>query len=1373
MKKFILLILFLCISNKVFSNSLVDNCKSEFKKNFQGTNTYLNEKNKILNTINNLDTEYNNLINQYNFEEAKKIGSELYQLLIFYYGYCDPETDIFRINYISDIFTLRYKHNEAIDFYLKEKKIIKELLGDNNKYYLDRLSQLSTLYNLVGEYENALIYSEQAYKTSLNLFGEFDFETINEIYWYASALNNIGDFSKANEVLNKYEKYLYNLFYINKKNDLPEWRIDYLKEYHFSLIELKIDNYRDFNYIDDARDECHYHLDLSKREQSIGFHYERIFYNCKDIFYYFKNYELFVEVLNSSKKEFEAKDDEIHVYINILKDFHYFYHSNMQYDIAYPFAKEALELSIKNYPITSWYLVDLFHFDRFHETFIKVNKNEILFEKLLKLESEWNKLKINYESEETLKNDYYNLIDIIGNSYLESKQFKFSYKYYNKLLNLSKNLFSLNSNQTANAYSNLAIISFLISDYTKSSKYFSKQYEILINIDADQETIINNLLMHSGAKASIGDYEGQKEILKERLNRAKTLGTEHEDYVNALIGYSELLYRRPETREEADKNFQEIFDLLIYKFKKGKINYMGSNYTNDLLIATSLLEFSTLYEHKGQYSRAIKIQKTIIDQFLNLESTDSVLVGNMLLSLYIVKLCENYIEIGDYQNALKYLKYAKKYSDKSSLATLVIYFSEIKINSYQSKFEDALNSIEETKQYINEFEDLYCDSNLDECGINRYLWGLSNYEEMINIDIILSKFLMVDEINQSGRNQIKKSLRILKNNFEDRDNFGEIDLSIKKHMEDLIVSSIYLMDNSINNAKDAFIKYINAEIDYRNNIKINFDYFEMDESTMSKNELNLPYQVGYNILNKLSNNEKNIFLEKLFILTQLTENRKLSSVIEKTAIRSKALDKNLKNKIKEKNDKIFEIQDLSQKISQQMQNKIFATKNDFSKLTEKINILTKEIDQIDTSIKLSHPNFANFSLPSLINISEIQDVLNDNEAIIKYIFNNDHQLYAWLIKKNKIEFYHLDIEKDNLIKLISKIRSTLDINTFQEFAINENKSLYNLIFKKLEKNLYDIENIFVILDNPIDSIPLDILCNECKQKSQGDYSEIDFLIKKFNFTYYPDFNSFIQIQKLTTKSIAKKLLIGFGNPNLNTKDNQFEESDEELMAQMLNSKENITRSSLFGTEKINSKYIFNLYEPLPETETELKTIANYLNVNENNLYFGDEANEENIKSLDLTDYQIIYFATHGEVAGKFNNNQEPFLILTPPNQPDNLNDGLLTASEIMSLNMDANWVVLSACNTATGIEPGAEGLTGLARSFFYAGTRSILVTHWEVETNAALFITTETFKNLANNDNLKKSESLRNAKLKYLNNAEFPWQTHPVIWSPFVIVGQN
>jgi CHAT domain-containing protein len=133
---------------------------------------------------------------------------------------------------------------------------------------------------------------------------------------------------------------------------------------------------------------------------------------------------------------------------------------------------------------------------------------------------------------------------------------------------------------------------------------------------------------------------------------------------------------------------------------------------------------------------------------------------------------------------------------------------------------------------------------------------------------------------------------------------------------------------------------------------------------------------------------------------------------------------------------------------------------------------------------------------------------------------------------------------------------------------------------------------------------------------------------------------------------------------------------------------------------------------------------------------------------------------------------EPALALTIPKKPTPLDDGLLTASEVAQLKLNADWVILSACNTAAEGNPGAEALSGLARAFFYAGSRSLIVSHWEVASDATVQIMTGMFQASARDPKLSHAEALRKSMLSMIDNAPSDEDAHPRIWAPFVVVGE-
>jgi CHAT domain-containing protein len=136
------------------------------------------------------------------------------------------------------------------------------------------------------------------------------------------------------------------------------------------------------------------------------------------------------------------------------------------------------------------------------------------------------------------------------------------------------------------------------------------------------------------------------------------------------------------------------------------------------------------------------------------------------------------------------------------------------------------------------------------------------------------------------------------------------------------------------------------------------------------------------------------------------------------------------------------------------------------------------------------------------------------------------------------------------------------------------------------------------------------------------------------------------------------------------------------------------------------------------------------------------------------------------------------LILTPPvkgtSDPKALerDDGFLTASEMATLKLDADWVVLSACNTASGSGENTDPLSGIARAFFYAGARALLVSHWELGSDAAVKLTTKAFAEMKANSAIGRAEALRRSMRNLIANGS-TFEAHPAQWAPFIVVGEG
>ncbi len=196
--------------------------------------------------------------------------------------------------------------------------------------------------------------------------------------------------------------------------------------------------------------------------------------------------------------------------------------------------------------------------------------------------------------------------------------------------------------------------------------------------------------------------------------------------------------------------------------------------------------------------------------------------------------------------------------------------------------------------------------------------------------------------------------------------------------------------------------------------------------------------------------------------------------------------------------------------------------------------------------------------------------------------------------------------------------------------------------------------------------------------------------------------------------------------------------------------------------------------PLWDTRREGLELMGLLHADHADLLLGPAATKTALMQRQadhsLAGVKVLDFSTHGLITGDFAGLTEPALVLAaPPAGTDPARDDqLLRASEAAGLTLTADWVVLSACNTAAGDTPGAEGLSGLARAFFHAGAKSLLVSHWRVDDAATERLIATTFATYQAGA-LTKAKALQQAMTAMIKD---PAASNPSLWGPFVIVGE-
>lgn len=305
----------------------------------------------------------------------------------------------------------------------------------------------------------------------------------------------------------------------------------------------------------------------------------------------------------------------------------------------------------------------------------------------------------------------------------------------------------------------------------------------------------------------------------------------------------------------------------------------------------------------------------------------------------------------------------------------------------------------------------------------------------------------------------------------------------------------------------------------------------------------------------------------------------------------------------------------------------------------------------------------------------------------------------------------------------------------------------------------------LVTEKPASAIP---------EKIEG-YRDAAWLLKRQAVSVLPSVASLKALRGFAHKDLGLKPMTGFGDPLFNPA--QPEPGDKRSGPGTIKSAARGLATAAYTDfwqgAGVDRARLAQALPQLPDTADELNAVAKDLGVAASDIHLGGDASETTVKHAPLSDYGIIYFATHGLVAGDVKGLGEPSLVLSIPKQPSELDDGLLTASEVAQLKLNADWVVLSACNTIAGDRPGAEALSGLARAFFYAGARALLVSHWAVDSEAASRLAIATFDRLKADPKLGRAEALRQAMLGYLADTSSPRNAYPALWGPFALIGEG
>ncbi|WP_157673713.1 CHAT domain-containing protein [Endozoicomonas ascidiicola] len=451
-------------------------------------------------------------------------------------------------------------------------------------------------------------------------------------------------------------------------------------------------------------------------------------------------------------------------------------------------------------------------------------------------------------------------------------------------------------------------------------------------------------------------------------------------------------------------------------------------------------------------------------------------------------------------------------------------------------------------------------------------------------------------------------------------------------------------------------------------------------------------------------------------------------------------------------------------------------------LAKAIERLTEEHQLLLIKVQKQYPNAVIPTLPAPAHPASIMENLADDEAAILWAVD-DYGSKAIVITKQRVQSVALPIDLADMDKLVNDIRLTLDQPDIRSpidirpFAMEPAFQLYKEVFAPLIPLLKDKQRLYLLPDGPLSKLPFQVLPMALPEKPVNsaldfiNYRTVAWLGDQFQMNYQPSLNNLYdqliaQKSGKTSASSHPLAYAGFGNPVM--PNNEESAIVDQLFSSTSNRINKVRQSLQSSFNFMGDSALENLSRlaPLPKTEQQLHAIGEILG-EDDYIYTGRAATLQQLEQLPLEKFETLVFATHGLTAGK--DMPEPGLVMTP--NGNDFTSAILDSSTIAGLNLNADRVVLSACNTA---ELGQDnGLASLSTAFFQAGAKSLLVSHWSTEQSATTELMVSVFQHIKQYPEQGLTPALRHAAQTMRDHDKNSFHAHPMFWAPFVAIGQD
>ena len=571
-------------------------------------------------------------------------------------------------------------------------------------------------------------------------------------------------------------------------------------------------------------------------------------------------------------------------------------------------------------------------------------------------------------------------------------------------------------------------------------------------------------------------------------------------------------------------------------------------------------------------------------------------------------------------------------------------------------------------------------------------------------------------------------------------------------------------------------------------------------------------------------------ISRAFWLIESIRGSSVQRAIAGASARFAASDPALAVLVRSEQDLAISIADIQRKIGEVFAGRLEQAEAQklAARMRQQITDLEKSRQQALSDIAKAYPDYNRLVRPVSPDLNEVAKSLALGEAFVSVYAGFETTYVTAVLSDGTVALNVADLNEAKIEGFVRSIRRSLDpgdvpLGKIPVFDFDASYSIYKSLFEPLHSQLNSAKVWTVSVSGSLGTLPLALLTTAAYRHSPdpkllfSEYQGAPWLNKRVAIAYSPSASATIALRQLPPGNRARKTFLGIGDPQFGERVQFAEAAKRSIVARdkplgLRNMKfhrdqaKTLEAIEAAGPELDVSRVKTSLpgeavkaadaeiqsrsapvpstrqeeaipdIPPLPDTRDEIIAIARSLGADpQQDAIFGAEASRDWVMSTPLNDRRILAFATHGLIPGDMPGLNQPALTMSYSRDP---RDSLLKLEDILKLKLDADWVVLSACNTGAADGIGGEAISGLGRGFFYAGSRALLVTHWPVESESAKRLVIEIFSRYAKQTS--RAVSVQQAAQDLIDSRGYVDPTsgrqvysyaHPMFWAPYTLVG--